>query len=237
MITLLVGKKKNPFHVHMDMLCAVSPFFKSAFMGAGTFKETSERLMTLPKDRSKTIDRMVQWLYSKKVPYDRNPPVTDSEVDLRDEYQELVMLYVTADKFGVVTLKNDIIDILYDLHVDEEFELMDNIIRYIYRETPDGSSLRRLIVDWYVWHADPKAVRIPGFQRTLRRCPDFAAELVTRLVAKGCGRQDPWLKSSRRFHEAAEGPAEDNSGESDISDQSSGTTYSDESSIGDESSF
>ena len=244
MVTLVVGKNKPPFHVHIDLLSEVSPFFKSAFQGAGTFKETSERLMTLPEDRSSTIERMVHWLYSKNIPYDRKPLVTqesdhDQEVILRNGYKQLVMLYITADKFGIIALKNDIIDILYELQTDQAFVLMESIIHYVYRNTPAGSSLRRLIVDWHVWQADPSWVEGTSSQENLRRCPDFAAEMVTRMIAKECGRQDPWTEPSSKFHEAAEGIAEGNSDDSESysSNQSSGMSIcSEHSSIGDENS-
>ena len=68
-VTLLAGKNKTPFHVHMDVISAVSPSFKSAFTGAGT--SAFERLITLPQDRSSTINHLADWLYSKNLPYDR----------------------------------------------------------------------------------------------------------------------------------------------------------------------
>ena len=134
-------------------------------------------------------------------------------------------------------MENDILDVLFELQFDELVVLENDMIRYIYRHTPADSSLRRLIVDWHVWHANPKWVKGADSQENLRRCPDFAAELVTRMVAKECGQQDPWLKSSREFHEPAEDNTADNRGDrkGDISARSFHTSIA-QSSIGDECS-
>ena len=99
MVTLLVDKNKTIFHVHQDLLSAVSPFFKTAFTGAETF--ASERSMTLPNDRSSTFDQLIDWLYSQNIPYDResllrNGP--DYGRALCEEYRRLIMLYLTAHK-------------------------------------------------------------------------------------------------------------------------------------------
>ena len=242
MVTLLVGNKKTPFHVHMDMLCSVSPFFKSAFMGIGSFKEKSERLMTLPEDRTSTIDRMIHWLYSKHIPYDQEsmvPDEPDYKGDNDEGYRQLTSLYITADKYGILALKNDIINTLQNLRLRNAFLPPAKMIRYVYRHTLAGSGLRRLIVDWHVWHTDPNWVKNATSQKNLRRCPDFAAELVTgMLAAKHCGRQGPWRKTGFGFHEIAGDNAQDNNvdSESDISDISWGASDSDESNNEDESS-
>ena len=238
MITLLVDKDKTIFHVHQDLLSAVSPFFKTALSGAETL--ASERSMTLPNDRSSTFDQLVDWLYSQNISYDRESLLknnSDYGRALREEYRRLIMLYLTAHKYRIVALKNDILDVLFELHFDESFVLKIDMIRYIYRHTPAGSSLRRLIIDWHVWHANPKWMTGAESQENLRRCPDFAAELVTRMFAKECGQQDPWLKSGREFYEPAEDSTEDNRGDrkGDISDRSFDTSIA-QSSIGDECS-
>ena len=63
-VALVVGKSKRAFHVHVDLLCDASPFFKAAF--TGKFKENSEKTMQLPEDDECTFELFVDWLYHQR---------------------------------------------------------------------------------------------------------------------------------------------------------------------------
>ena len=64
-VTLHVGPDKLSFHVHQELLFKSSPVFKAAVSGA--CRESSEHCMALPEDDSKTVERLLQWLYFKSL--------------------------------------------------------------------------------------------------------------------------------------------------------------------------
>ena len=77
MVTIFVGMTKQPFYVHLDLLCDASSFFKAAF--AGNFREASEKTMQLPDDRESTFKLFVDWLYCQR--YEMLPREADDDKD------------------------------------------------------------------------------------------------------------------------------------------------------------
>lgn len=229
MVTLLVGDKETPFSVHMDMLCEASHFFKSAFMGAGKFAETVERSMKLPKDDSDTVDRMLQWVYFNKFSLDQEAVKTEDNAQIT--YTQLAALYVAADKYGIVRLKNDIIDILFKIqNRDDAVFPQDDVVIYIYNNTTAVSGLRRLIVAVYVWRVGYPWFIAPASHGYMRTLPDLALDLVAGMALRiQRPKENPFFKSSCSFHDIGHDNLGGDSGDSDGSS-------SDESSSGDETS-
>ena len=79
-VTIFVDKSKRPFHLHLDLLCDASPFFKAAF--AGNFKEASEKTMQLPDDHESTFELFADWLYCQR--YEMLPREDDDHKDDQD---------------------------------------------------------------------------------------------------------------------------------------------------------
>lgn len=63
-VTLYVGNDREVFYIHRNLLCNASPVFKAAF--AGKFRESSELSMELPDEDVDSLNRLVQWLYTKR---------------------------------------------------------------------------------------------------------------------------------------------------------------------------
>ena len=63
-VSLVVGENKRSFHIHVDLLCDASSFFKAAY--TGTFKEGSEKTMQLPEEDESTFEFFVDWLYHQR---------------------------------------------------------------------------------------------------------------------------------------------------------------------------
>lgn len=223
MVTLLVGSTKAPFHVHMDLICQESPLFKAAFMGAGQFEETLEKSMHLHEEDPETVDRMIQWMYFKQYPI-KHELVAESFDESEIASMQLITLYATADKFEVIELKNDVINRLYNLVSHKYFVFHDDSIEYVYKNTPPKSQLRRLIVEWHFW--EQGEIKQKEANWYIRKCPDFATDLLVGLSAKRQGRKNPFKQpgGNLRFHETTKGDeiVDVSDSDSSSSDESSG---------------
>ena len=176
-VTLRCGDAS--FIVHRKLVCQASPFFKSAFTGDGEYVEASSQSMDL-SGTEVTVDAVnlfVEWLYTHC--YALSSTDTSDEND--KEYMELARLFVFAEKYVVVDLKNDIIDKLFQLHVKDANPPQMPVVQYVYENTPMSSPFRQLLVDHYTWHIDLVWYGYEGTPPGLYENPEFAADLAVSL--------------------------------------------------------
>ncbi|CAF9937485.1 MAG: hypothetical protein HETSPECPRED_000551 [Heterodermia speciosa] len=217
MVTLLVGDKETPFNIHMDLLCKASPFFKSAFMGAGNFMETCSKSMKLPEDDPATMDRLIHWVYFGCYPVDSKSTTKSSDQQkgsLDASLMPFATLYVAADKYGIIELKNHVIHQLFDIAIQGKFSMATlnvKLIGYIYENTTPGSTLRSLLVKWHVWLA-PYYFKGPWTEKEVCDHADFAADVLVQFAARVQGRSNPFESRRYRFHEKLEGEVTESSG-------------------------
>ena len=185
-VTLDVGPDKHTFHVHQELLFKCSPVFKAAF--SGQCRESSEHRMALPEDDLEIVERFMQWLYFKSIALAKG--VCRETRDAR--YWQLARLNTLADKFDVGLLKNSIIDELFALKRQTSSPPQPPVVAYIYENTTQTSSLRKLIVGWYVWHIKYDWYTASGTPACLEGTPTFATDLA---IAMSQRVQDPNLKS------------------------------------------
>ena len=57
MVDVFVGAERKKFHLHCDLLCERSLFFKVSFMGK--FKEAEASELTLPEDSAGSFELLV----------------------------------------------------------------------------------------------------------------------------------------------------------------------------------
>lgn len=170
-ITLYVGNAKTKFHIHTDLIFEASAFLEKAFNS--DFKESSERTMNLPDDDVDTVDRFVQWLYSGQ--YD--PPSPGPGL------MELLRLAVLADKYDVPKLKLQVcMDLYSHLLAKRGYKCED--IMYTYANTPAKSGIRRMLVDWTVWHMDLNWFERKDIRDWLPTAAEFAADLASGFARK-----------------------------------------------------
>lgn len=186
-VTLNVGPDKHTFHVHQELLFNSSPVFKAAFSGA--YQESSERCMALPDEDPEIVERLMQWLYFKSLSLTKAVCSKTST----ERYFQLAKLNTLADKFDVGLLKNLIIDEIFAINTRPNvFPPQTPVIAYIYENTTEKSSLRKLMVGWYVWHINHKWYTFDSTPEFLEDIPSFAADLA---IAMSRRVQDPSLKS------------------------------------------
>lgn len=187
MITLNVGPDKRAFHVHQELLCKSSPVFKAAFSGA--YQESSERCIALPDEDPETVERLMQWLYCEYLSLTKAVCLETSN----ECYWQLARLNTLADKFDVGLLRNLIIDELFAISTAPKvWPPQPPVIAYIYENTTDKSSVRKLFVAWFVWHIDLEWFTCNDTAEALEEIPMFAADLA---IAMGRRVKDPSLKN------------------------------------------
>ena len=217
-VTLLVGESETPFCVHVGLLCNTSPFFKSAFKGpatfAETFEETIDKAMALPGENVDTIHRIVQWLYLNQISFDREA-LDKTPDEAQVPYMQLSSLYVAADKYGIIQLKNEIIDIVFKLvEGDDYFGPEDEVVKYIYSNTIEGSGLRALILEMHVWRMHPEWL-VRHSKALLHSLPEFVIDLVPRMAFRAqYPQKNPFHISSQHFHDKGGSSASEAPGDS-----------------------
>ncbi|KAJ5092917.1 hypothetical protein N7456_008778 [Penicillium angulare] len=173
-IQIDVGKKKESFTVHEQLIFASSPFFKAAF--TGKWKESKERIISLPQDDPDAFAIYAHWLYYKTIP--------EHDDFNAGTMTTLVKAYIMGDKILDRSFQNKVIDRIYNTGV----ALGKDGTRYVpdcgsialaYEETPPDSLLRLLLID--LWTKNVKACWIPD--DWLDKVPsDFAIALIRRLA-------------------------------------------------------
>lgn len=201
-VTLYAGPDKVVFHVHQNLLFDASPVFKAAF--SGNFKEASERSMSLLEDDKESVERMIQWLYTKRL--DLTVPV--SAETSRECYMQLAKLNTIAEKYSIYLLKNDIVDEPFDLKWSSKNIRPPQIpvIKHVYDNTPAQSSFRKLMVAWCTYH-----INFAWYEDDARRevlasiSQDFAIDLTLALGIrqKYPDRNSPFTLKREKFYETA----------------------------------
>jgi len=177
-VTLYVGPDRNAFHVHLDLLCAASPVFKAAF--SGNFKESTVRPMDLPEDDHEAVNRLVQWLYSKEYQL----PEIEERSNSQKCYVALARLNTLGEKYQIIGLKNNIIRKLFQIGWDTLIIPGVTTVAYVYENTSQGSSFRKLLVDWYSWRTKSDWFSRVGTRSVLAKTPEFAADLAIALFQR-----------------------------------------------------
>ena len=173
-MTLVVGETKTIFHVHEAELFEVSPVFKAAF--GSVFKESSERKMILPEDDAELLNLMVEWLYSRR--YDL-PLRTGDTIQNGARYMESIRLYVLADKYGVTSLKNYIVKVIFDTLKDGQVTRPNlDTVAYAYQNTPQNSGIRKLLADLYACNINFDWYGREENKLELQKYPEFATDML-----------------------------------------------------------
>lgn len=120
MITLYAGADPQPFHVHRDVICASSPYFRARCLST-TSLSNARPVLRFPEIASRDMHIFLTCLYRR---FWRDPTTTTAPApDVRDNAQ----LYVVSGVFGVTPLRA---------------HAADAVARQLARETP--ASVRAL---------------------------------------------------------------------------------------------
>ncbi|KAL9033026.1 MAG: hypothetical protein Q9180_006168 [Flavoplaca navasiana] len=196
MVTLFVGPDRLSFHVHRNLLCENSPFFAAAFNGS--FKESSGS-MELIEDNADAFERFVQWLYRRKFTIS---PVGDA-LCTKQRYQQLVRVYIVADKFDIPLLKDHVIVLFFDsirypngqfrpqTTAHHDFCPRTDIVKLVYTNTAKGSPLRKFLAAFYAWHYATTVFEGDTFWDFFSDNLDFIKDVSMNLAQRANNRSNP----------------------------------------------
>ena len=177
-VLLVVGRKKTEISVHENVLFEASPVFKTAF--TSSFRESSERSIYLPDDSATIMDMLVQYLYAP-----------ESRLTIIGTIMQSLRLYVLADKYDIVKVKNKICEdvqlwLVYQRSLSATGKQCSarppkSAVKFVYENTTSKTPMRRLLVDWFVWGVDLAWFNNEENRSWLLSVPEFAVDVCAVL--------------------------------------------------------
>lgn len=206
---LVVGTDEREFPVHQQRLCERSPYFTAA--AKADWKEGREHRVPLPYDNPSAVGLYIQWIYSGKI-FTR-PGKQEGEIEDKPTYSEALLLvegFIFGDKVQDGDFKDAIVDaMIASINTtgkdDKHWYPSGPAVDRAYEGTPEGSPLRKLMVDIHVNHGGREWLE--GVTN-VEFVKDLAEDLYIDRESTAF-RTNPTashLKSCRYHHHGAEGP-------------------------------
>ncbi|KAL3468862.1 hypothetical protein BJX99DRAFT_268968 [Aspergillus californicus] len=142
-IEIVVGDEQEVFSVHEALVRSSSVFFDKAM--AGSWKESTQRLVHLPKHDPKIFALYIHWLYCDTMPVFCDEPGPPANL----EYLQLVMAYVLGDKLLDIAFQNAAIDAIIEKSLSKASDgarwfPVGEVVEYAYDNTTDSAPIREL---------------------------------------------------------------------------------------------
>ena len=141
MVDIFVGAEQRKFHLHCDLLCERSDFFRAAF--PGHFKEAEAEELTLLDESVESFELLVPWLYGASL----------KSIPSEDEFTAYLDLVILARKLCLEHLQNETMDHILRFYRTSLPTVEVHNIRWIYQNTLVGDPLRRLTIRCASWTA------------------------------------------------------------------------------------
>jgi hypothetical protein len=175
MVDLIVGQQKKLFRVHKYVLCKKVPYFDKMFKGA--WKEASDKIGIVSEDTVEAFDLLIAWVY-----FDTIRPLERISSDRRFSWDP-IPFWKLADKFCPPKLQDEIMDISHTSYHTSNVVLSHNQIESCYKDTLEGSPLRRYAVQTLIYvlfnFDNVLAWSITTFQAALKSNDDLAKDYLT----------------------------------------------------------
>lgn len=137
-VEIKVGPLDKTFKLHKGLLCEKASYFKTVYQSPGDWKEKREGLILKDVDPA-IFQHFILWLYFGNI-------IDDDETMQSVKGIRLMQCYFFADERGIPGMQNQVIDTLLE-KIKTTKVLFVKHQRLIWENTPDGSPLRRLLVD------------------------------------------------------------------------------------------
>lgn len=135
--------------------------------------------MILPEDDESIFELFVEWLYHKC--YDITS-ISKDPIESRHRFIQPVKLFVLADKYYVRSLKNLIVSQIFHLLKHHHITPSQETVAYAYENTPQDSTIRRLLVDHWTCEVSLGWFLKPEVQTWFRDHPDISADALGNLA-------------------------------------------------------
>lgn len=191
--------------LHSDKyLTGNSRFFAAAL--ARQWKEAQTRTITFPEDDPRIFSIYLIWLYTRTfvITSDSFPEHHNPKFRAR-----LIchLAYILGDKLGDDDFCDAAITTLFQHCLGARSWIRDREVALIYENTCDGSPLRQLVVDQWIWLARAKWCEALSGPSGLKGLPqdfylDYFCASVQVKAAKWCPAQHdaPWVLNPCAYH-------------------------------------
>ena len=173
-VHVLVGKDKEIFYIHKNLLCGSSDVFTAAFR-PGSFKEGATGSIDLPDEDPNVFASFVEWLYMRAF----STSCKGSSESCPSDFILLTKLYILADKYLIPALK---IDVLHEFKKHRSHSSMTiKVCIYIHKNTNPMAPLRLYVID--------EMNRSPALTKALKDAkddfvsyPELLIDIITRMA-------------------------------------------------------
>jgi hypothetical protein len=159
-VEVLVGPGKTRFLVHKDKLLQRSTFFKAAC--SERWQQSGSKAIELPEDIPDIFEIYIHCVYHDKVDVgDLSQRIGEESATWDDEnmsFNRLIHTWALADKLGDLMSTNALMDFLADYSDRTGFVPGGKLSAIAYEMSTEGSCMRQLIVDQYVYEREKIAL-------------------------------------------------------------------------------
>lgn len=167
-VVILVGADEVPFGIQKDFLCAKCEMYRKYF-DERKDQHNVEHVLRLPEATKEVFGLVQQFLYTGKV-------ITDPAKI--PSYESLVSLWYYGDKLGVEGLCDSTLDAMIECRrITERIPATPLLIK-VWRDTPEGASIRHLLLSWTAEYMRSSAARAE-FAKSLPQ--EVLSELVVTM--------------------------------------------------------
>lgn len=183
----LIGANHKLFHVHKDILCSASSYFKAALNGI--FVEAAQQECVLDDVEHHIFGLLLRICYADGM----SDKAIMQELTGQD-VPTLCRLWILADRFGMPSIQDAIVDTLCDQYENSRSPLsLGNESATIWDSIPPESKLRLLILDTHNNH-----ITSVEDVRKANLCQGLILDLTDAKVAADL---QPWIgKTQCRYH-------------------------------------
>ena len=171
MVDIFVGAERTKFHLHRDLLCNRSDYFRACFVG--DFKEAQQKELSLPEDNAESFELFVTWLYGTHL----------KKISLNDELPAYFGLAVLANKLCLEYLQNQAADHILRFCRANPRSVDYQYLRYTYQSTCPVDLVRDLSVALAAWVvvASRPAELTAEYENLVREGGDLAVKFTYSL--------------------------------------------------------
>lgn len=165
MVDIYVGPSRRGFHLHRDIICDRSSYFKAAFLR--DFAEADTKELYLEEDNEIAFEIFANWLYGT------TPNVPENE----EQLPAYLALFVMAQKYVLEYLANLVIDLIRAYYRKTKALVRAQDLAYIY-EHAGSQHLSSLMTEAAALQTNHQRIDVylPGYRELMMRGGTFAAD-------------------------------------------------------------
>lgn len=136
-VVVLVGPHEKPFGIQKDFLCARSTYYRKHF--ASQANDAIEAIVRLPETPEEVFGLAQHFMYTGIVFPDDAP---------MPSYEVLVGTWKLGHELGIDGLCARVLETMIEVRRNSERIPGAPLLMQVWRDTPEGSSIRRLLLGW-----------------------------------------------------------------------------------------